>query len=185
MALSYSYPISAINANTWREPRGPWAQPGMYTARLTANGRTMEQKLVVKLDPRVKAPGPAMQAQFDLSMRAYNGMNDSMKALLEVRAVRLQIADALAKEKSASKKKALEAEAQRVAAFEDAGFAEANQQLGQVLDLLQDVDEAPTSAATVACDQRIALLADLVSKWRAARVAARRAAGVATSPRPK
>ena len=185
MALSYSYPISAINANTWREPRGPWAQPGMYTARLTANGRTMEQKLVVKLDPRVKAPGPAMQAQFDLSMRAYNGMNDSMKALLEVRAVRLQIADALAKEKSASKKKALEAEAQRVAAFEDAGFAGANQQLGQVLDLLQDVDEAPTSAATVACDQRIALLADLVSKWRAARVAARRAAGVATSPRPK
>ena len=185
MALSYSYPISAINANTWREPRGPWAQPGMYTARLTANGRTMEQKLVVKLDPRVKAPGPAMQAQFDLSMRAYNGMNDSMRALLEVRAVRLQIADALAKEKSASKKKALEAEDQRVAAFEDAGFAGANQQLGQVLDLLQDVDEAPTSAATVACDQRIALLADLVSKWRAARVAARRAAGVATSPRPK
>ena len=183
-AMAYSYPISAINGNTWREPRGPWAQPGTYTARLTANGRTLEQKLLVKLDPHVKAAASALQTQFDLSMRTYQAMNDSMKTLADVRATRGRLADARVKEKSAGRQKALEAEDVRVAAFEGPGFERSNQELAQVLGLLQEVDEGPTAQLTAAVDQRIAAFADLGSKWLSVRPAAMKAAGVVATPRP-
>ena len=178
MSRSYAYPISAVIGNTWREPRGPFAHPGAYTARLTVNGKTIDQKLTVSLDPRVKTPASGLQTQFDLSMRAYNGMNDSMKTMAEVRAVRRQLVDAITKEKSATKKKALEAEDQKIAAFDDDGFGRANQQLAQVLDLLQEVDETPTKAVAAAVDQKMATLGDLIARWPAARGAGQKAAGL-------
>ena len=173
MAQSYSYPISAIFANTWREPRGPWALSGTYTARLTANGKTMEEKFEVKLDPRVKAPASAMQTQFDLSMRAYAAMNDSFKTLGEVRATRKALTDAAAKQKSAARKKSIEAENTKLAAFDEAGFARLNQQMGQILDALQDVDDAPTSHLMATLEEKSKALADLMTAWPKAQAAAK------------
>jgi hypothetical protein len=63
----FEYPISAIYMNTPREPTGPWALPGTYTLRLTANGRTVTQPLVVRMDPRVKTPAAGLSRQFALS----------------------------------------------------------------------------------------------------------------------
>jgi hypothetical protein len=173
LSQSYGYPISAIFANTWREPRGPWAHPGTYTVRLTASGRTMEQKFEVKLDPRVKASAAAMQTQFDLSMRAYTAMNEAFKTLGEVRATRKQLTDAAAKQKSAAKKKALEAEITKLAAFDEAGFARLNQQMGQVLDALQEVDDAPTSQLAATFEEKSRALADLMAVWPKAQGAAK------------
>lgn len=64
-----SYPIAAVYRNTPREPRGPAAMPGRYTVKLTVNGKTYSQPLVVKMDPRVKAGQAELQKQFDLSMK--------------------------------------------------------------------------------------------------------------------
>jgi photosystem II stability/assembly factor-like uncharacterized protein len=173
LAQSYEYPISAVFANTWREPRGPWAHPGTYTARLTTGGKTMEQKFEVKLDPRVKTPAAAMQAQFDLSMRAYAAMNSSLRTLGEVRAARKALLDAAAKQKSAAKKKVLEAEKAKLAAFDEAGFAGLNQQMGQILGALQEVDEAPTSQMVTALEEKSRALADLMAAWPRAQAAAK------------
>ncbi|HET9011526.1 MAG TPA: hypothetical protein VFN38_06895, partial [Gemmatimonadaceae bacterium] len=63
----FEYPIAAIYRNTPREPRGPWALPGTYTVRLTANGRTVSQPLVVRMDPRVKTPAAGLARQFALA----------------------------------------------------------------------------------------------------------------------
>ena len=63
----FEYPISAIYQNTPREPRGPWALPGTYTVRLTTNGRTVTQPLVVRMDPRVKTPASALARRFALA----------------------------------------------------------------------------------------------------------------------
>ena len=49
-----TYPISATPHDTPREPRGPWALPGTYTARLTVGGKTFVQSFTVRMDPRVK-----------------------------------------------------------------------------------------------------------------------------------
>jgi photosystem II stability/assembly factor-like uncharacterized protein len=62
----FEYPISATYMNTPREPRGPWALPGAYTVRLTANGRTLTRPLVVRMDPRVKTPAASLARQFAL-----------------------------------------------------------------------------------------------------------------------
>jgi photosystem II stability/assembly factor-like uncharacterized protein len=62
----FEYPISATYMNTPREPRGPWAMPGSYTVRLSANGRTITQPLVVRMDPRVKTPPAGLARQLAL-----------------------------------------------------------------------------------------------------------------------
>jgi hypothetical protein len=80
-AASFSYPISAIYGNTPREPRGPWAVPGTYTARLIVNGRTLSQPLLVKMDPRVKTPPDALRAQLDRSMEVARDMARVQAAL--------------------------------------------------------------------------------------------------------
>jgi len=45
--LRHSYPISAIYHDTPRDPRGVLVLPGTYTARLTVDGRTYTQPLIV------------------------------------------------------------------------------------------------------------------------------------------
>ncbi len=175
LSESASYPISAVYANTWLEPRGPWAHPGTYTARLTANGKTMERKFVVKLDPRVKATTAAMQSQFDLSMRAYAGMNEAMKTLDAVHATRKVVTEAASRETNAEKKKTIEAENTKLQAFDQAGFARFNQQLGQILDQLQDSDDAPTTQLRAAFEERSKALNDLLAAWPKADAAARAA----------
>ena len=54
-------PIQAIPYNTAPAPGTPWVTPGTYTIRLTAAGKSHEQPIEVKQDPRVKTP--------DLDMR--------------------------------------------------------------------------------------------------------------------
>jgi len=164
-SLAKGYPISAIIGDTWLEPRGPFVPPGAYTARLTAAGTITERKFLIRMDPRVQAPAEALQKQFELSMRAYTGMNTSMKRLEEVRAARRAIAKALEGRRSARQKAALEAAAREVAPFDEPGFARANGQMEQLLGALQDTDEAPTSQLAAALEARIRALEDMEAAW--------------------
>jgi photosystem II stability/assembly factor-like uncharacterized protein len=80
---SFSYPISATYRNTARDPFGSWVIPGTYTVRLTANGRTLTQPLVVKMDPRVKATPEELQLQYTMSRAvdaALTRVADALKA---------------------------------------------------------------------------------------------------------
>src|SRR5262249_16469468 len=45
--------------------RGPQVLPGNYTVRLTSDGMTEEQKVVVRLDPEVKTSQADLLAQWD------------------------------------------------------------------------------------------------------------------------
>ncbi len=83
---SFSYPISAVYRNTWREPRGPWVMPGTYTVRLTVSGQRHEQPLKVKMDPRVKTPLAGLQRQFALSKQMYDSIAEVAQMLQEGRA---------------------------------------------------------------------------------------------------
>jgi len=53
------FPIAAIYRNTAPVPSTPRSDPGLYTVRLTANGKTQEQPLRLHPDPRVSPPGPS------------------------------------------------------------------------------------------------------------------------------
>lgn len=68
--------ISAVYHNTPTGPQGPLVMPGTYTVRLTANGKTMDQKLEVKMDPRVTTSATDLQSQFGYSMMCYNAYHE-------------------------------------------------------------------------------------------------------------
>lgn len=86
-----SYPISAVYQNTPDGPQGPWAHPGTYTIRLTADGVTSTQTLTVQLDPRVDVTRAALQEQHDYSMAAYNGYHTVQDAREHIDTVQAQI----------------------------------------------------------------------------------------------
>lgn len=48
---------------------GPWVVPGEYTVKLGVDGRTAEQPLTVKMDPRVQVSQEDLQKQFDLAQQ--------------------------------------------------------------------------------------------------------------------
>ena len=56
---------------------GPWAYPGKYTVKLTVGGKTFTQPLMVRMDPRVKTPGPALSQQYSLSIGLYDAIVES------------------------------------------------------------------------------------------------------------
>ncbi|MBI1796251.1 MAG: glycoside hydrolase [Candidatus Eisenbacteria bacterium] len=87
-ATRRDYPISAVYAETPREPRGPWALPGAYTVRLTVDGRTLTQPLTVRMDPRVHATSATLEQQWTLATRLAAAMAADTTALGEVRAMR-------------------------------------------------------------------------------------------------
>ena len=76
-----SYPISATYMNTAPQATSPWVMPGMYTAKLTVNGKIHTQIFEVKMDPRVKTGIKDLQQQHDLSILCYNNIKQCMKKL--------------------------------------------------------------------------------------------------------
>lgn len=65
------FSIAAVQWRTPSGPLGPFVAPGTYTVSLTANGRTTEKKLTVRLDPRVDLSPADVARQTSLSMRCY------------------------------------------------------------------------------------------------------------------
>jgi hypothetical protein len=64
--LRHEYAISALYGNTPGLPLGSIVTPGTYTVRLTADGKTYEQPLVVAMDPRVDVSSEALNQQLSL-----------------------------------------------------------------------------------------------------------------------
>ena len=62
-AVQHTYPISALYERTHAEPQGPFVVPGKYEVRLTVDGKTYKQPLVVEMDPRVKVTQAELQQQ--------------------------------------------------------------------------------------------------------------------------
>jgi photosystem II stability/assembly factor-like uncharacterized protein len=175
-----SYPIAAVYRDTPSRPLGPWVQPGRYVVRLTAGGKTCEQPLTVRMDPRVKAPPEALAQQFELSLECYGGVRQAREALGQARALRARVrelrekagpgalADALAEwDRKAA---ALEgSERRRGERFADGPreptLARVADEMQRLLDVLQGADAAPTTQAVAACAGARKGLRDLLARW--------------------
>ncbi len=64
-----AYPMSAVYRDTPASPTSPWVVPGEYTVVLTAGGKSLAQRLTVKMDPRVKMSEKELQEQLSLSQQ--------------------------------------------------------------------------------------------------------------------
>jgi hypothetical protein len=173
--------MAAIVHNTASPPNSPWVMPGEFTVRLTVNGKSVTQKLTVKMDPRVKTPLAGLTEQFTLSMRLYGGAMEAQSALQQLRAMRAQIKPLQERAGQGAVSQALAAFDQKASALEgSAGFgfggggvldtlAAMGGALSAVMGLLQAADVAPTRQLAAAVDDRLQAQAQVMERWNAFR----------------
>ena len=63
--------IGAVPHRSMHAPTAPWAPPGRYTVRLSVNGRSYTQPLVLRLDPRVKTSAAGLRQLATLTTEMY------------------------------------------------------------------------------------------------------------------
>ena len=79
-AFSHSFEINANPGLTPPSPEGPLVAPGTYTLKLTADGKTYAQTLVVKNDPRSPASPAAVAAQVAIQAKLVAAIDMSYEA---------------------------------------------------------------------------------------------------------
>ncbi len=83
----------AVPGHTFPAVQAPWAPPGEYTIRLTADGRQYDQSLTLRLDPRVKTSSVELQYVARLSREMYDDAVASHAAYEEARAMAEHLSD--------------------------------------------------------------------------------------------
>ncbi len=177
-----SYPISAIYRNTPTVPMGPTVLPGEYTVRLTVNGKSYTDMLIVKMDPRVTTPAEGIAKMFEVSHGSYEGISRIRAAQSEIASLRAQmksikeragqgaIADAIdALDKKAA---ALDGGARVVGRGGQSGavggeptLARLAGELNTIMGIAEGADAAPTTQATSAYNQSRQSLDELLARW--------------------
>jgi photosystem II stability/assembly factor-like uncharacterized protein len=176
----HSYPIAAVRGDTPAVPPGPWVPQGRYTVRLTVGGKSQEQPLTVKMDPRVKTPAEGLARQFELSMQCYEGMRQAHEAVVRIRILRTQLKDLQGKVKDEALAQALAELDRKAAALEgsagrrgerpgagprEPSLARLIDEQQRLLDVLQGADAAPTTQAAAACAEARRALGELLGRW--------------------
>jgi photosystem II stability/assembly factor-like uncharacterized protein len=70
---------------------GPWAAPGNYSVKLTANGKSTSQPLTIKMDPRSNATADALQRQSAVATQLSQTLGQVSIALQRAKDLRNQI----------------------------------------------------------------------------------------------
>ena len=85
-------PISSVPGLGTSAVGTPWVGPGTYTVKLTVNGKSYSQSIIVKQDPRVKTPSTIMQQVYANTKAVYDAAVDVQAAGAQVASLRAQIA---------------------------------------------------------------------------------------------
>ena len=91
-AFSHSYEINANIGETPASPEGPLAAPGVYTLKLTVNGKSYTQTVVVKNDPRSPASAAELAAQTTMQRALFDRVNLAWSGYQQVTAMRAAVA---------------------------------------------------------------------------------------------
>jgi photosystem II stability/assembly factor-like uncharacterized protein len=184
LALGHEFPISAILHDTVLGPLGPWALPGNYTVKLTADSKIYTRPLVVKMDPRIQSSLEELRAQHEMEMDAAEVMDDSYESLEQIQSMREQIKDLAPKAKgklanslaNLDKQCAELAGATQTAFFglppngkQPENFSTLNQHFAAILAVADSADSAPTSQASTVAGELDAESTRLRKQWSATR----------------
>ena len=77
----------------YRNPRGPKAVPGIYTVRLTVDGKPQTQPLKIIMDPRSSATPEILQQQLQLGQQIFAETLEARRVLTEVDSLRKQLSE--------------------------------------------------------------------------------------------
>jgi len=176
LSTRYDYPIAAIPGDTPRLPVGPSALPGSYSVRLTVNGKTSTEPLIVKMDPRVKTPREGLAQLFQLQERLAHMMTESTEGVLEARTTHEQL-QKLAGQASGALAEAISALDKKVSALVGgAGFfappspkptlGRVNGEVSAVYGELERGDATPTVAQANATAENEKSFAVVMKQWK-------------------
>ena len=156
-----SFPISAIYKNTAPNTTSPYVMPGSYTVRLTVDGKTYTQPLVIKMDPRVKTSVANLQLQHDLSVKVYEANKVVMQLRSEVEVARQNLKNTANKNEIAKRISELQAGSADVI-----GLNQLPSSLSNLLGTLQDSDTAPTQQAVAGVQQLLIGFEKIKKAWK-------------------
>lgn len=183
----------------------PWAPPGVYTVRLTVDGKVTTQPITLKLDPRVKTPALALAQLNTLTRSMWDGAMASRVAFAEARTLAAKLTAESGSDVDAFKV-AVDSLAPAPARGRGgrggfggrfgapagpATLASITGTLMGAANAMQGAEVAPTTNQVAACDRASRQLSDVMKKWAtlkttglAALNAKRKAAGQATITLP-
>jgi photosystem II stability/assembly factor-like uncharacterized protein len=179
--IRLEYPIAAVYENTAPAPTSPWIMPGKYTVMLTVDGQKFTQPLTVQMDPRVKTPNTGLQRQFDLSAQLYQDLLTLQSVAAKVPAIRAQVKSLRASATGTDTTRLDELSKQLDALVgteeeEEEGaprrgphhgtLAAQRASLLQVLNILQEVDVAPTTQVVAIVPKLNQSTVSLMEQWR-------------------
>ena len=103
--MRYAPPVSFPGMILWGGSQtGPEAAPGKYTVRLTADGKSVTQSLIVKRHPLHDATDADLQAQTALGLAIRDKVNEANLAVIKIRDLKKQVSDRLTKSSDANLK---------------------------------------------------------------------------------
>jgi hypothetical protein len=88
-------PISASPHNTAPGPTTPFVAPGAYTVRLTVAGKSYNQPITVRQDPRVSAPQAALREIYALTDSMYWTLTKLQESIGQARTARGRLTDSV------------------------------------------------------------------------------------------
>ena len=91
-AFSHSWEINANPGATPASPQGPLALPGVYTIKLTVDGKSYTQTVTVRDDPRSPATAAALRAEHALDLKRLQGLTESWEGYQQANALREGVA---------------------------------------------------------------------------------------------
>ncbi|MEP6570346.1 MAG: glycoside hydrolase [Acidobacteriota bacterium] len=178
--LQALYPIAAVYRNTAPDSTAPWALPGTYTVVLTVGGKSYEQPLTLRMDPRVNTSNADLAKQFKFSKQLYDEWLVLNPILESVKRIQGQIKELQKRTGEGDLSMHLKALAEKVQSFSTAppgvpaagGAAQLNLAItsGRVktlFDLIQDVDLAPTPQVVAAIPDVLKDSRSLQESWQA------------------
>jgi hypothetical protein len=161
----------AVPHRTYPVVNSPWAPPGAYSVRLTANGETRTQPITIKMDPRVKVT-PDVQQIFTLTAQMEDKARNAAAAYREAR----DLAANVKARTQSSANDALLKQIDEIAPAESPGAAAppnlanlAGQMVAAVM-AMQSSEMPPTAAQLQACSRQTTAYTSLMAKWAALKI---------------
>jgi photosystem II stability/assembly factor-like uncharacterized protein len=106
---------------------GPAALPGSYQVRLTVDGRSQTQPLVLRKHPHRTTADADLQEQFDLALRIRDKVSEANNAVIRIRNIKRDVTDRLSKSSDAPLKAAGDRLSANLSAIEEEIYQVRNQ----------------------------------------------------------
>ncbi len=169
---NFDYPIAANYGDTPRHPLGVAMPAGQYTVRMTLNGKSQTEPLIIKMDPRVKTPAAGLARKFSIESGVVEMLERQHAALDEVRAARKraqQAREATGSDTQSQLEKELadfEGTSRRFGPRSSApSLGQIGGDLAGLLDAVSGADATPTTQAEAAFANLKRALAEQLKQW--------------------